>query len=57
MKIEDLINVAEMHLEDSVRKTDVSGIEGVTFSVTFKKTPALEVKSTFIFDKGVKLEG
>ena len=55
MKVSDVIEVSKKQLEDSLGKVSDS-IEGVTFSVTFKKTPSLETKTTFVFSKNEKIE-
>ena len=56
MKQSELRNEAVRQLDaalESVR--DVQDLEGVAFTVAFKKTPALEIKSVFQFAKGVKI--
>lgn len=55
MKVSDVIEVSKRQLEESLNKVSAS-IEGVTFSVTFKKTPSLETKTTYIFSKNEKVE-
>ena len=56
MKQSELRNEAVRQLDaalESVR--DVQDLEGVAFTVAFKKTPALEIKSVFQFAKGAKI--
>lgn len=57
MKTSEIRNEAVRQLDAalaSVRETQE--LEGVAFTVAFKKTPALEIKSVFQFAKGTRIE-
>ena len=56
MKSSDIRNEAVRQLDAALaRVRDSAELEGVAFTVTFKKTPALEIKSVFQFAKGTRI--
>lgn len=56
MKQSEIRNEAVRQLEAALASVrDVQDLEGVAFTVAFKKTPALEIKSVFQFAKGTKI--
>lgn len=53
-EIKTIVNDAFDHaLEQTLSQ---EGLEGVSFTATFKKTPALEIKSVYGFRKGEEVE-
>ena len=56
MKSSEIRNEAVRQLDAALASVrDSQELEGVAFTVTFKKTPALEIKSVFQFAKGTKI--
>lgn len=57
MRISDITALAEVQLEDSIKRShELSGFEGVTVNVAYTKKPSLEIRSTYAFVKGVTVE-
>ncbi len=55
MTREHLQTLAAEQMAAAFESTERNGVQGITFSATYKKTPALEVKTTYIFAKGAKI--
>ena len=56
MKQSEIRNEAVRQLDAALASVrDVQDLEGIAFTVTFRKTPALEIKSVFQFVKGAKI--
>ena len=56
MKSSEIRNEAVRQLDAALASVrDTAELEGVAFTVSFRKTPALEIKSVFQFTKGTKI--
>ena len=56
MKSSDIRNESVRQLDAALASVrDTAELEGVAYTVTFKKAPALEIKSVFQFAKGTRI--
>ena len=53
MTVQEIRDIANEQMMDALRKAqEKKEISGVAFTLTFKKTPALETKAVFSLEKG-----
>lgn len=53
MNVNELCDIASDQLQEALAQAqERKEIEGVTFNVAFRKTPAFEIKAVFSFAKG-----
>lgn len=56
MKFSEIMEVAREQLSDAFEKVNGSSIEGITFTLTYKKSPSLETSTKLLFKKGSSIE-